>query len=112
MAQLIVGSPEWISRYVDAFIRSQAVETLTSERDSDFWNEPDRASRVYDAAESGSDGKTHSEVIGDWRDAFNNMLSDRRGHERPERFESAVTAYFDSVEAWHEANGSLFQEIG
>ena len=101
-----------IERFVDSFIRSSEVEQLTSERDGDFWNEPDRASRCYEAAESGADGKTHAEVIQDWRDAFENMLSDRRGKEYPTRFAAAINAIFDGIEAWHETNGSLYQEIG
>jgi hypothetical protein len=109
---LSTASQKRIDRFVDAFIRSAAVESLTSERDSDFWNEPERASRVYDAAESGCDGKTHSKVIEDWRDAFNNLLSDHRNHEYPERFVAAVNAHFDGVEQWHLKNGSLYQEIG
>src|ERR1039458_3529896 len=105
-------SQQRAARFVDAFIRSSQVEYLTSERDGDFWNEPDRASRCYEAASEGCDGKTHSEVIQDWRDAFENMLSDRRGKEYPARFAAAVQAHFDAVEQWHETNGSLYQEIG
>ena len=101
-----------IERFVDAFIRSAAVEMLTAERDSDFINEPDRADRCYTAAEFGSDGKTHSEVIEDWRDAFRSLLSNRRDREYPERFAAAVLAHFDAIELWHENNGSLYQEIG
>lgn len=97
--------------FVDWFIRSEYVEGLTSDRDSDFINEPDRARRCQDAAESGADGKTHAEVIGDWRDAFEDWIRDQRQHkEDPERFIVAVNAQFDAVEAWHEKNGSLFQE--
>jgi hypothetical protein len=109
-----------IEFFVDDFIRSRRVEALTSERDSDFINEPERAARVATAAEFGADGKTHAEVIGDWRDAFSYMMQDReRANWRrenspllPERFIAAVNAHFDRVEAWHEAHGSLFQEIG
>jgi hypothetical protein len=100
-----------ISRWFDAFIRSRAVESLTEERDSDLWNEPERAARVHDAAEDGADGKTHAEVIDDWRDALAYYLRDRRGND-VDRFEAAVSAHIDSVEAWHEKNGSLWQEIG
>ncbi len=98
--------------FVDDFIRGEVVDQLTSERDSDFINEPERAERCYDAAEFGCDGKTHADVIQDWRDAFSNWLSDRRGHNEPERFTSAVLARFTVTELWHEYNGSLYQEIG
>ena len=105
-------SQQRADRFADAFIRSHAVESLTEERDSDWINEPERADRCYEAAESASDGKTHSEVIQDWRDAFENMLSDRRGKEYHARFAAAVSAHFDAVELLHETNGSLYQEIG
>jgi hypothetical protein len=107
------SSKKRIDDFVDEFIRSEHVSNLTSERDSDFYNEPERADRCWNAAAHGCDGKTHKEVIDDWRDAFSNWLSDRRSDTAwPERFESAVCARFDAVETWHENNGSLFQEIG
>ena len=112
MPQPTKTSQQRADRWVDSFIRSSQVEYLTSERDSDFINEFERADRCYTAAEFGCDGKTHSEVIQDWRDAFENMLSDRRGKEYPTRFASAINAIFDGIEAWHETNGSLYQEIG
>ena len=118
------SSQKRVERFVDQFIRSRAVEQLTSERDGDFINEPERAARVHDVAEFGADGKTHADVIKDWRDAFDTQyFSLMRERERknfmkdieprmPERFIAAVNAYFDEVEAWHEKNGSLWQEIG
>ena len=106
------ASRKRIERFVDTFIRSEYVSNWTAERDSDFINEPDRAERCYDAAEEGSHGATHAEVIGDWRDAFSAWISDKRKWTEPERFIDAVNAHFDSVEAWHEKNGSLFQQIG
>jgi hypothetical protein len=101
-----------IKRFVDGFIRSHYVENWTAEKDSDFFNEPERAGRCADAAEYGADGKTHAEVIEDWREAFHAMMRDRRAWTEPERFVTAVEAHFDQVEAWHECNGSLYQEIG
>jgi hypothetical protein len=118
---LTQSSIERVKTFVDWFIRSDFVETLTSERDADFINEPERASRCSDAAEHGCDGKTHAEVIDDWRDAFTYWLRERakdarrrcwRHCEEWPCFEAAVRAYFDSVEEWHEKNGSLEQEIG
>jgi hypothetical protein len=115
LLSLSPSSRSRIDSFVDCFIRSEAVENLTCERDSDFINEPERADRCHNTAEYSADGKTRSEVIEDWRDAFSYWLSDRRrgkyGND-PERFESAVRAYFTTVELWHEFNGSLFQEIG
>jgi hypothetical protein len=104
-----------VGSFVDEFIRSEFVSNWTSEKDSDFVNEPDRANRCYEAAENGADGKTHAEVIEDWREAFNAWMRDRmRGHwgAEPERFIAAVEDHFSQVEAWHEKNGSLWQEIG
>lgn len=106
------SSQNRIKRFVDAFIRSEYVANWTAEKDSDFINEPERAARVYDAAESGADGKTHAEVIEDWREAFRAWVRDKHLWSEPERFMQAVEDYFYSVEAWHEKNGSLWQEIG
>lgn len=101
-----------VKRFVDQFIRSHYVENWTNEKDGDFWNEPERAARCADAAEEGCDGKTHAEVIEDWREAFSAWISDQRRWTDPERFIAAVGAHFDSVEDWHEQNGTLWQEIG
>src|SRR4030095_10743784 len=96
LLSLSPSSRSRIDSFVDCFIRSEAVEYLTCERDSDFINEPERADRCHNAAEYGCDGKTHSEVIEDWRDAFGYWLSDRRrgkdGHD-PQRFERGVRLY-------------------
>ena len=102
-----------ITRFVDWFIRSEYVTNWQSERDSDFINELERASRCADAAEFGADGKTHQEVIEDWRDMFKSWIRDTHRTDNPlDRFESAVSAHFDSVEAWHDKNGSLHNQIG
>lgn len=106
------NSAERINAFVDAFIRSEYVANWTAEKDSDFVNEPERANRCNDAAEEGCDGKTHAEVIEDWREAFSAWIRDMRKWNDPERFIAAVNAHFDSVESWHERNGSLFTEIG
>jgi len=106
------SSADRVQAFVYDFIRSDYVSGWTSDKDSDFINEPERAARCYDAAEYGADGKTHAEVIEDWREAFEAYLQNRLGHEYPERFSTAVRKCFDCTEAWHEKNGSLFQEIG
>jgi hypothetical protein len=109
---------------VDWFIRSEYVSNWTAEKDSDFINEPDRAQRCNDAAEFGCDGKTHFEVIEDWRDSFRNFVRYDVGRIKTpfrtrhnsfrtlDRFEDVVNAHFDSVEEWHLQNGSLHQQIG
>ena len=105
------SSIERAKRFFDEFIRSECMASFTSDRDADFINDPERAARCYDAAENGADGKTHAEVIGDWRDCLELTLN-RRGHEYPERFGNAIHALIDSCEAWHDRNGSLDTQIG
>ena len=117
---LSASSEARIERFINRFIRSEYVQNWTAEKDGDFINEPERAGRVADAAVDGADGRTHAEVIEDWREAFGAMMRDReRANWRrknspylPERFVVAVEAHFDEVEAWHERNGSLWQELG
>lgn len=100
-----------IQTFVDDFIRSEDVQAYHSEAISGDFHIGGRFGRCYDAAEHGCDGSTHAEVISDWRGAFSNWLDERtRGSfswRKGERFGDAVRAYFDSVEAWHAANGSL-----
>jgi hypothetical protein len=104
--------------FIDEFIRSEYMDYWTSEKDSDFINEPERAARCHDAAEDGCDGKTHAEVIEDWREAFSTWMRATFRHggcdgfNRGDRFSDAVNKHFDAVEAWHQANGSLDREIG
>jgi hypothetical protein len=98
---MTASSKNRIETFVDWFISSEYVSNWTAEKDSDFWNEPDRAKRCYDAAEFGADGKTHAEVIEDWREAFKTWVRDRiyrnkrtprywRDKAEPERFIAAV----------------------
>jgi hypothetical protein len=105
-----------VERFVDWFIRLDDLQAFTAERDSDFINERERAARCADAAEDGCDGKTHAEVIGDWRDYFVHWVREHKTSRNwgadPDRFTSAVEAHFDDVEAWHEKAGSLHQQIG
>lgn len=70
-----------------------------------FINDPDRADRCHRAARDGADGSYHAEVIEDWR-AFLDTL------ELPERVKDRINAEIDECEAWHDANGSLYTEIG
>lgn len=108
------ASEERVRDFVDEFIRSAYVTNWIESNDSDFINYPDRAERCYEAAEYGADGKTHAEVINDWRAAFRNWLRyDRPGNKNDvDRFEAAVEKYWDNLELWHEANGSLWEELG
>lgn len=109
------SSESRIKCFVDWFIRSEEMQNWTSDKDSDFINEPERATRCADAAELGADGKTHAEVIEDWRECFDWYCKygrKRRPFNLPRRFMDAVNAHFDSVESWHDKNGSLHEEIG
>jgi hypothetical protein len=106
------ASQKRIETFFDWFIRSEFVASWIADNDADFINEPERASRCYDAAEFGADGKTHAEVIQDWRDAFRAYVRDKHLWSEPERFMAAVESRIDQVELWHEKNGSLDQQIG
>ena len=104
-------SEQRIKTFVDRFIRRDDIQPSIQEL---YLSDPERADRMDAAAESGADGSTHYEVIHDWREAFERYIRyGRQGyHQVPERFVAAVEAHFDATEAWHEANGSLLQEIG
>ena len=103
---------------MDSFLESSYYDSNRFGCSSDMWIEDaDRAQRCYDAAEDGCEGSTHREVIDDMRRMFGDWLrSERRERnarsEYPYRVESAAGDYFDSLETWHEQNGSLDQEIG
>ena len=100
------------SEYFHAW-QSEQIESGGYSRNSD---KRDRYNRCcYEAAENGADGSTHAEHIQDMRAAFDDWLSDQhRGRltEFPYRLQSAAHAYFNELEAWHEANGSLWETVG
>lgn len=90
-----------------------------------FISDPDRAERIHDAAENGADGSTHGETIDDWREYVEQLRADacRESYKLDDADEDKaeaeinawhdrITAEIDSCEAWHEANGSLHEEIG
>ncbi len=106
------ASQQRIDRFVSAFVRSEYVAMWSAEKDADYINEPDRAARCADAAEDGADGKTHAEVIEDFREAFNACLRQRKSQGQVDRVDAAVSEHFDSIEAWHATNGSLNEVIG
>jgi len=88
-------------------------------RSSDEWlYNPDRMERCEAAAENGADGSTHAERLEDMREALREMradvprsLNDRTLAALDGRVES-IEEEIDACEAWHEANGSLHEEIG
>jgi hypothetical protein len=109
------SSEQRIKRFVDWLIRSDWAQSARESNINNDYGLDGRFARVHDAAENGCDGSTHQEVIEDWRDAFRDWMRERtRGkwYASYDRFEAAVEAYFDSVEVWHEQNGTLFKQIG
>lgn len=98
----LLNHPRW-----DSFIGSKLGSDL-------FISDPERAERILEYAESGSDGSTHAEHIEDWREfadmIFSSMSWDER--EEIEPIHDAIIAEIDKCEAWHEKNGSLHRVIG
>lgn len=89
----MLNTPEY-----DAYISDKLGNDL-------FISDPDRADRIHEAAENGSDGSTHAEHIEDWRDFLNY-------YERlPERCKDYLRAEIDQVEKWHEEHGTLYEVI-
>jgi hypothetical protein len=122
---------ECVNDFLNDTKQSQAFYTMQGEKESDFINEPDRAARCYDAASDGCSGSTHSEVIDDFREFGDDLLRDQwRAIEHqmetddasPEEYEQAEQLFIecetafnadcDKLEAWHEENGSLHQQVG
>ena len=109
-----------IKSFVDEFVRSEFVANWTADNDNQGYGSlMDRFERVQDAAEVGAYGATHYEIIQDWRDALDDYIKHYRGSRQHrievgwlDRFRAAVSDHFDEVEAWHETNGSLPEEIG
>ena len=90
-----------------------------------FISDPDRAERIHDAAEDGCDGSTHAEHIDDWREFVDDLKDDAmrqawklddaeedKAEAAINAWHDAITAEIDACEAWHEANGSLHNQIG
>lgn len=101
---------------LDEMIRSRDFESYISDRLGNdlFINDPNRADRIWRAAEDGADGSTHAEVIDDWRDFLRDVWKDELSEDRDLADERAalIESAIDAAEAWHEANGTLHQEIG
>ena len=104
---------------LDDLIRSDGFQAFDSDRRGNnlFINDPERAERCYDAAENGSDGSTHREIIQDWRDYLGTLrvidpeYPDETG-DISEAICAAITAEIDACEEWHEKNGSLNKQLG
>lgn len=95
-----------------------------------FINDPDRASRIYDAAEDGCDGSTHAEHIEDFTEYADEHYTElERAAEyldesvcsnleltvllgEIEVAREALTADLERLEKWHADNGSLHEQVG
>lgn len=83
-----------------------------------FINDPERADRIHEASENGADGSYHAEVIQDFRDFLNTLPIIDEEDDEPntgvitEAVYNSILAEIDACEAWHEKNGSLWQEVG
>ena len=82
-----------------------------------FINDPERADRIHEASENGADGSFHAEVIQDFRDFLNTLSiidpeDDQPAGDITEEVYDSIVAEIDACEAWHEKNGSLWQEVG
>jgi len=104
---------------LDDLIRSEGFQYFDSDRRGNqmFLDDPKRAKRCYDAAEFGSDGSTHREIIQDWRDYLGTLrvIDPEFPEENGDILEAicvAITAEIDACEEWHEKNGSLEKQLG
>ena len=107
---------------IDDFLHSQQWEYFDSDRRGNdlYLSDPDRADRCNEAAENGSDGSTHAEIIADWRafidslKVFNPEFDDTEDIDKYDITQAqydAINADIDSCEAWHDKNGSLNQSL-
>lgn len=96
---------------LDDFIRSDYFamyeESWCSNLVCSFWNN-DIVDRIEKAAEFGSDGRTHQEVIDLWRDA---VMDCERDDVIAESIRDSIIVEIDSCELWHENNGSLYEQL-
>jgi hypothetical protein len=106
---------------LDEMIRSRGYERFISDRLGNglFLSNPERADRLYDDAENGSDGSLHSEIIQDWRDYLDTLsIFDpdcdevKKDSQLTQEEYNSILADINDCEAWHERNGSLYQEVG
>ena len=126
-----------MNKLIDLFLESDSYqESMYFFAESMPVKYPDRYERVLVAAERGAEGSTHYEIISDWRRWYvfwiNELERDfvedakkKNAHladagidfdycfepikqEMQEAFEKEL----DLLQAWHENNGSLHQQVG
>ena len=113
---MTTSSEKRIRSLFDRFIQSEYFRGwLYAHLGNDlFISDPDRADRIYEAASEGCDGSTHYEHINDMRLAWRDWQHDhehKTGREHDRVF-NAIEKYLDGVEAYHEKQGTLHQEVG
>ena len=84
-------------------------------------NDTERFNRIYEAAENGSEGSTHYEIIHDWLDCLNTMdcidpednngVSDIENGIIQEKDYDTIYQEIVDCENWHEKNGSLHEQL-
>ena len=70
-------------------------------------NDSKRFDRICKAAEFGSEGSTHNEIIDDWNEYLEILCDDI-----PETDYDAISIEILKCYNWHDNNGSLNREIG
>lgn len=92
-------------------IRSEEYMAWEAAEELDLaFSDPDMYGRLHKAAEDGSDGRTHGEVITMWRDYVKDVL--RREGKLSDDELSTIEKQIDACEEWHQSNGSLDQQCG
>lgn len=73
---------------------------------SDDWlRDPDRMERKLEAAEHGSEGSYHAEIIDDWQEFLDGLTL-------PGRVRDRIQKEIDECREWHRQNGSLWKQVG
>jgi len=104
---------------LDDLIRSDGFQAFDSDRRGNqmFLDDPKRAKRCYDAAEFGSDGSTHREIIQDWRDYLGTLrvidpeFPEENG-DISEAICNTIISEIDACETWHIEHGTIDQQLG
>lgn len=99
---------------------SKRFQGFSSQKDNDFINHADRANGCLEASQWGGDGKTHCEVIKDWREYLISLscfypeydeVGDKENYDIDQKTYELIEIEIDSCELWHIKNGSYKQII-
>ena len=94
---------------LDEFIRSDYFAMYRPSSQELLRSDPDRADRIDEAAEDGSDGSTHGEEIQDWRDCWESYCRD---YDVPDEVREYVETEMQVTESYHATQGTLEEAIG